>query len=292
MNKDKGINIKILKRFLNLIDKDMDMRKCVSELADNQDILRKYAQIIEDFKNLKNIRANNDFEEKSLKDIYLRSRIENIAEQKKDLKKDMLLFRLHPFYLKPLMIFLAVFVFLSFSFTGTIYASGNSVPGELLYPVKRASENIRITLTPYKYENIIYLKMLDSRLSEADILLNLSDFKDAAALENLVTDIDDTYKSCKNRNYLGSDQDVQMQIKISAVKEGFKKRYGIKIKNTDDFSGNNIIDDVQDTANFNEGAQDFEEDNPESNNNSEVGNKNSLNTGEQNQKGKQNQYGK
>lgn len=281
----------MLTEFLNLLDKDIDIKSCLTEFLYDQESLEQYAGIMKGFENLKKIRTNDDIEEKSLKVIYLRARIENIEGQKKDFKKDMFFIRLRPAYLKPLVIFLGVFIFISFSFTGTIYASSDSVPGELLYTVKRTSENIQVALTPYKYEITIYLKMLNSRLSEADVILNQDDFADTMALEKLVTDIDDTYESCRNRNYLDANYNMQMQIRISAVKEGFKKRYGMQKKNTNDFS-DQTLEDVQDTANSNTGTQGFEQDNSGNNNNSEAGNNNSSNAGEQNQKGKQSQYGK
>ncbi|MBN1298794.1 MAG: hypothetical protein JW997_03810 [Actinobacteria bacterium] len=291
MNKDKHINKKVLKKFIDLMDKDMDIDTCLFKFPDNQEILKQYGKIVEGVKNLKNIRTADDLEEKSLKDIYLRAKIENIEGRKKDFKKDMFFIRLRPAFLKPLLIFLGVFIFISFSFTGTIYASSDSVPGELLYSVKRASENIQVTLTPYRYENTIYLKMLDSRLSEADALLELGDFADTAALEKLVTDIDDTYESCRKRNYLDSDQDFNMQNRIRTVKEGFKRRYGMQGKNTDDFSGN-TAEDIQDTDNAGTGDQDCKQDNTASTDNGKAENTNSSDNGEQNQKGKQNQYGK
>lgn len=71
---------------------------------------------------------------------------------------------------------------------------------------------------------------LNSRLNEADIILNQGDFTDTTAVEKLITDIDDTYESCRNRNYLNANQNMQMQIRISTVKEGFKKRYGMQKK--------------------------------------------------------------
>lgn len=290
MNKDRNINKKTLKKFLDILDKDIDIKSYISEFPDNQEILWQYVKIIESFKRLKNVYANCNFKEKSLKDIYLRARIENIEDQKKDFRKDRFFIRFRPAYFKPLIIFLGIIIFITFSSAGAIYASTYSVPGELLYPVKRTSENIRVILTPYRYENIIYLKMLNSRLNEADVLLNRDDFIDTVVLEKLVKDIDDTYDSCRNRNYFGADQNMQMQIKINAVKEGFKKRYGMQKKNTNGFSGS-TINDIQDTTNFNTGAQDFKQDNSGSKD-SEAGNNHSTNVYEQNKKSKQNQYGK
>jgi len=291
VNKNRNINKKVLNKFLNLMDKDVDIKACLSEFPGNHETLGHYAGIIKGLGNLKKISASGDVEEKSLKDVYLQARIENVEGQKKGFKRDMFLARLRPAFLKPLIIFLGVFIFISFSFAGTIYASTDSLPGEMLYTVKRASESIQVTLTPYRYEGNIYLKMLDSRLREADVILSLGDFTDTVALEKLAADIDDVYERCRNRNYLDLNKDMQMQTRIRAVKEGFKKRYGMNKNGANDFSGQDM-EDTEDTANSGTGMQGFEQDDSGKNNNSEENDNNSPDDGEQNQKGKQNQYGK
>ena len=83
MKKYSNINKKTLKKFLNLIDKGIDIDLCLSKFPNEYDNLKEYAVIISSLKNLKNIHADKDFKEKSLKDIYLQAKLENIKNNKK-----------------------------------------------------------------------------------------------------------------------------------------------------------------------------------------------------------------
>jgi len=233
VNTGKNVNEKVLKKFLSLIDKGMDIDACLSKFPGYYQNLKKYAETIKSLDNLKNISADKDFEEKSLKDIYMRARTEDIEGFKKISPKNAFLTGLRPAYLKPLIAFFAVLVLIGFSFTGTLYASGDSLPGDILYPVKRTSENIQVAFTPYKYEKNLYIKILEERLGEADIILSRDDFKDSDAAENLIGDIDETYMICRERKYLGADEGEKLQNEITAVKDRLRKRYGTHKHGTD-----------------------------------------------------------
>ena len=287
MNKDINVNKKILKKFLNLLDKGLDMETCLAQFPDQRENLKQYAAIIGTFKNLKNIRIDKDFEDNSLKDIYSRARIEHLKNREKISKKDAFLVRLRPVYFKPLVIFLGVFIFMSFSFAGTLYASESSIPGDTLYSLKRTSENIHVVFTPYKYEKKLYLKLLDKRLSEADSILSKTDYTDIVVAEKLLSDIDITYKKCRERKYLGADQDGHMQIRIRGIKEGFKNRYGMQEGSTINCP-NQTLEEAQNTKS----SSDTTETSKYQNNSGSSDNNSSPNTGAQNQMGKQNQYGK
>ncbi|MBC8387638.1 MAG: hypothetical protein H8E13_06265 [Actinobacteria bacterium] len=82
MKKYSNIDKKTLTKFLNLIDKGIDIDLCLSKFPNDYDNLKEYAAIINSLKNLKNIHADKDFEEKSLKDIYLQAKLENINNKK------------------------------------------------------------------------------------------------------------------------------------------------------------------------------------------------------------------
>lgn len=292
MNKDKNVNKKVLKKFLNLLDKGMDMETCLAQFPDQREDLKHYAAIIGNFENLKNIRVDRDFENNSLKDIYLRARIENIKNREKISKKDAFLIRLRPAYLKPLVIFLGILIFMSFSFAGTLYASESSIPGNTLYSLKRTSENIHVAFTPYKYEKGLYLKLLDTRLSEADSILSKTNYTDTVAAEKLLSDIDITYKKCQERKYLGADQDGHMQIRIRGIEEGFRYRYGMQKGSTTNCP-NQTYEDEQNTKSSSDTAKTGQYQNNSGNSdNNKTEDNSSPDTGEQNQMGKQNQYGK
>jgi len=238
-----SINKKILKKFFTYLDYDRNIEEFLSRFPEPQTRkeLQKYADIISDIRNLKNVRADDKFENYALRNIYSRTRIDNTEVQKEIPKKDTLLIRLRPAYLKPLAIFISVFIFISLSFAGTIYASEKSLPGETLYPVKRTTESIQIALTPYKYENDLYLKILDSRLNEAEIILNQTDFIDTVIVEELIAEIDDTYERCLSRNYFNTNQDRQVQMRIRGIKEVFKGKCGMQ-KSSSPYPNQNFKD--------------------------------------------------
>jgi len=292
VNTGKNMNEKVLKKFLSLIDKGMDIDSCLSKFPGEYQNLKEYAETIKGLDNLKDISADKDFEETSLKDIYFRARTEDIEGVKKIPQKNAILAGLRPAYLKPLIAFFAVLVLIGFSFTGTLYASGDSLPGDILYPVKRTSENLKVAFTPYKYEKNLYLKILDKRLGEADMILSRADFKDSDAAESLIGDIDDTYRICRERKYLGADEGEQLQNEITAVKERFRNRYGIQKHGADsipnDASGNEQNTDTNSKAD----TQDTGQNEPQPNGNNKTENKNQPDDGQQNQTGNQNQYGR
>lgn len=56
---------------------------------------------------------------------------------------------------------------------GTVAASGNSMPDEILYPVKLATERVRLTLTPSSLGKAeFYMEMADRRVAEIIVMAN------------------------------------------------------------------------------------------------------------------------
>jgi len=225
LKRNTDINKKILKRFDKLLDSGAAIEECLEKFPLYKDELAAYASITRNLKYLQNIKPEKTVEDHCLKMVYLKSRISNIAGDKETLKRDAAFVRMRPAYLKPLVIFLGVFIFISFSFTGTIYASNDSLPGDTLYSVKRVSESIAVAFTPYKYERSIFLKMLDERLFEADMILNNPEYSNTEATEKLISDIDETFNSCCQRKYLGSESNTYFEERVRHMKEGLHNRY-------------------------------------------------------------------
>jgi len=224
MKKNKSVNQKILKKFLNLLDKGYKPDECLEQFPDHRDELLGYSEMIERLKNLQALNVKEDYLKQNLKDIYAKSRIENLKDQNYISKKDLFLIRLRPAFLKPLTVFLSVFVFFSFSFAGTVYASTDTVPGETLYTVKRASESIQIAFTPYDREGNLYFKFLTRRLNEADILIQKSDDISLSFAGNLLTDIDYNYDKCLEHKYRGLNDGGKMKGRINKLKEDFNEK--------------------------------------------------------------------
>lgn len=228
MKRNTDINKKILKRFYKLLDSGVAIEECLEKFPGYKDELAAYASITRNLKYLQNIKPEKTVEDYCLKMVYSKSRISNITDDKETLKRDAAIVRMRPAYLKPLVIFLGVFIFISFSFTGTIYASDDSLPGDTLYSVKRVSESVAVAFTPYKYEKSIYLKMLEERLFEAGKILNNPEYSNTEAAEKLISDIDVTFNRCCQRKYLDSGSNTYFEERVRHMKGGLHNRYRLQ----------------------------------------------------------------
>jgi hypothetical protein len=224
MKNKRPVNQKILKKFLDLLDKGYKIDTCLEHFPDYRDELINYAETIGRFKDLKALNVKEDYLKQNLKDIYTKAKIENLKDQNHISKKDLFLIRFRPAYLKPLTVFLSVFAFFSFSFAGTVYASTDTIPGETLYTVKRATESIQIAFTPYDREGNLYFKFLARRLNEADILFQKSDDIALSFAGNLLTDIDYSYNKCLEHKYQGLNDGGKMKGRINKLKEDFNEK--------------------------------------------------------------------
>jgi hypothetical protein len=71
----------------------------------------------------------------------------------------------------PAFVFLLVMGLVS-GYTGVVFASGASVPGEPLYPIARQTEMVWLTLTPESRRCEVQLVLLERRVYEAKALLD------------------------------------------------------------------------------------------------------------------------
>ena len=93
------------------------------------------------------------------------------------------------------MIFLAFIVISVFSFSGTLFASQDSLPGETLYPLKRSFEEFRLNIYPEDFKGGLHLKFLNNRIEEAEILLDMENGTDPAFIEELISEMERQYQS-------------------------------------------------------------------------------------------------
>jgi len=79
-------------------------------------------------------------------------------------------------YLKPAAVSLMVFLFIALSGWGVVFAARNTIPGDLLYPVKRAAEKTRIALSVNPMQkSVLRAEILAVRLEEAQVLQEKAD---------------------------------------------------------------------------------------------------------------------
>jgi hypothetical protein len=224
MKNKRPLNQKILKKFLGLLDKGLDIDACLEPFGEYRDELKSYVEMVGRFEDLKALNLKEDYLKQNLRDIYANARIEDLKDHNHVSKKDLFLIRFRPAYLKPLTVFLSVFVFFSLSFAGTVYASTDTVPGEALYTVKRASESVQVAFTPYEREGNLYFKFLTRRLDEADILFQENNDITLTFAGNLLSDIDYNYNKCLEHKYQGLNDGGKMKGRINKLKEDFNEK--------------------------------------------------------------------
>ena len=96
----------------------------------------------------------------------LRAALQEMAEKR---ERRFSLFRWQPQWVTAVIVVLVLVV----ASGGTVAASGNSMPDELLYPVKLATERVRLTLTPSALGKAeLYLEMADKRVAEIIVMAN------------------------------------------------------------------------------------------------------------------------
>ena len=170
MNKENNISDRkkeiIFNKYISLINKGYSLKYCETKFKKYKSILEEYLPIIERIKKLKRNNISNTFSQNTLNRIYNDKSIKDIQTPYKSKTN-----KTHAI-LKPAIIFLSVFIFFSFSFTGIAFASQGSLPGEFLYPVKRTAENIKLFIYPESKKNIIHYELLNNRLNEAKLLTN------------------------------------------------------------------------------------------------------------------------
>ena len=181
--------------------------------------------IIINLKNPGSIKNNKKLEDSILEKVYKSStRPDKIHEDNYDVRR----IRVRPVFLKPVIVFLSIFMFFSLSFTGTVYASTNSLPGDVLYNVKRTYENVQIAFTPYANEGRLYFNFLNKRMYEADALLDRAGTIDEEIIESLLGEIDYNYAKCIEHNSFGKNDSKRIGRRIDSLRETFHRRRGNK----------------------------------------------------------------
>jgi len=242
MFKENKTNIeeKIIKKFIGLLDKGFDAAYCFNKFPIFNSYRREielYLEALNRIKDFKSIEPSENFKKNTLNKIYQNAqRTENNS-----LNKNIVLHRTskikRPFF-KPAIIFISTFLFFTFSYTGTVFASVNSLPGEILYNVKISAEKIQTSLTPSSRQGSLHFKFLNKRMEEADILLdkniNISDIE----MSNLLKAIDIEFQKCNEYHYLNKLESENLNNEIIGIKTQAQKR--IRKRNG---SGNNNISD-------------------------------------------------
>ena len=127
--------------------------------------------------------------------------------------------------LKPAMIFLVFLVLAIFSFTGTLFASQDTVPGQVLYPLKRSFEDLKLSVYPESKKDSLHFQFLNNRIDEANTILGSDDHSAGTLVEGLIGEIENEYRMCKQYNCFSTGDEDRVLGSIENIKNRYRYRY-------------------------------------------------------------------
>lgn len=227
---DKKIE-KIIYKCLILMEKGHSLDECISRFKGHRDEIKEYFKTIENIKSLEVIMPEKDFCENSLAQIMGEAkRREIIFSEKADAAATIK--RSRPgtkkrLLLRPAMIFLVFLILSVFSFSGTLFASQETVPGQVLYPLKKSFEGFKLIIYPESQKDDLHFQFLNNRIDEANTLLE-SEGSDVDILVNdLIIEIDMEYQMCKQFNCFPTRDEDQILNSINTIKSRHRNRMGM-----------------------------------------------------------------
>ena len=220
---------KIFNRCLVLIEKGYSTEYCLKKYSKYKSVLKEYFNTVKYLNNLKNIEPEAGDISKNLDKIY--NTAENFTEPAIDKTKVFPESR-RKFFLRPAMVFISVLAVIIFSFAGTLYASQDSIPGENLYPVKRATENVQLFLWPESRKGQLHFRFLNNRIYEAETLMKSGANGSTNLIEELITEIDEEYYKCKEYNFFKNKNEEEIANTINRIKNRYRSKYGQNSKDS------------------------------------------------------------
>jgi hypothetical protein len=220
MNKEKKVPDKKIEKILNkcmiLLSKGYDIDFCLKKFKKYKDLIEDYLAVYGKIKKVTDFELDKNFLENALGKIYKHS------PEKYDIpvKKPARIFVLKPAILSSVVIFI-----ICFSFAGAFFASQNSVPNEMLYSVKRAIENFKLSIYPKSYSGPLHFKLLKNRINEISTVIDSVSYSKEVA-DNLLSEIDYEFGQSKKYDYFGNQNKDQILNNINTIKIKYLEKYG------------------------------------------------------------------
>ncbi|MEI7615915.1 MAG: DUF5667 domain-containing protein [Actinomycetota bacterium] len=211
---------KIISKFISLLDKGHDADYCFAKFPvfkSYRSEIEQYLDALSKIRDFRSVKPSKKFEKSALEKIYQNTQKTEESYFQKNLVSRGASKPARPF-LKPVIAFISTFLFLSFSYTGTVFASTNSIPGDILYSVKISAEHIQTSFTPPSGQGPLHLRFLNRRMAEAAIILNENINISDEELNKLLGSIDLEYKRCNEHHYLSGQQNETLNIEINGIK--------------------------------------------------------------------------
>jgi len=249
---------RVFNKCIILIYKGYSIQYCLSKFKKHSDILEDYLVTVGKLKDLEKVKPGNDYIKNTLYKIYRLSEgeIENntqeiyISENKNSINSRV---KIRSLIFKPAIIFLLVFIVVSFSFVGLAFGSQRSIPTETMYPVKRTVEKIVLVFNPVLNEGSLHFQFLESRLYEANKLIDYSFSNNIDLIGGLLLEIKDEYEQCKKYNYFGDKSEKEIINFINSTINKYKNKLSKESQKIDDKSNQSekLEDDMDENSEYN-----------------------------------------
>lgn len=229
MNKIKDKNEKIFKKILSLMDKGKGMEHCLKKYPEYSSLIKEYFTLIDDFGNLKGIKTSYSRKQELFSKIIKEKKVPDTLPEKRSEFHDrdgIMPVRVRKNFLKPVLAFCFSFIFIMFAFTGTVFASEKTLPGDTLYPVKITAEKMQSFIYPEVKKGKLYYNFLNRRITEADSLIKSEISPDDENFIFLLNEIEKQYDNCKRYGYFNDDNDFKVMEQIRQI-----RRHGMKNQN-------------------------------------------------------------
>ncbi len=258
MNSSKNKNEQIIKKVLSLMDKGHDMAFCLKKYPGYSSQIKEHFDFLDNFENLKGIRPDFSRKQELFSRILKENQASDVIAENNEMKnaakektkvlsgKELVLpEKIRKNYLKPVLAFCLSFVFVLFAFTGTVFASEKTLPGEILYPVKITAEKMQALLYPKAQKGRLYYDFLNKRISEADRLIENEINPDDENFIFILAQIEEQYNNCKRYGYFMENNDSDILEQMRQI-----RRHGMKYQN-----GADNTSDSQETKEYSSGNE-------------------------------------
>jgi hypothetical protein len=230
---------RVFNKCIILLCRGYSIQYCLAKFKKYKDLLEEYLVTIGKLKDLDKVKPGNDYIKNTLDKIYSLSEVETVGNAREGYIPENRYSinsrtRIRSLVFKPAMVFLLVFVIASFSFVGLAYGSQSSIPTETLYPVKRTVEKIELIFNPGINKGSLHFQFLESRLYEANKLMDSDFSKNTDLINDLLLEVEDEYEQCEQYDYFGDKSSEEVINVINGALNKYKDKSGREFQKNDD----------------------------------------------------------
>lgn len=171
-------------------------------------------ELIAKIKELKQIKPNQDWVILTKNRIFEEKQEEySIAQDSITIANILSIFKI--FRYRPVLVPITCLIIL----IGIFGFAQNTVPGDFLYPVKRAAENTQVSFSPESQKSKIHLELANKRLEELNLIAKSNRVKDLApTIEDFQANVSEAAKNLVNIKEPEKDPQMVKDLVIQAKK--------------------------------------------------------------------------